>query len=138
MLPLLAKAKVLPYGKIAVLLLLLGFGATIYIYDTKLTNTREELVLVQEKLTACNISQQGLKSSLIAQNNAIVQYNTELTGAKARIAATLSLNKKLNKDLQVKNLQVEDVKLEKCEDTIDWMLQEAITDEDYTRTISGR
>jgi hypothetical protein len=108
-----------------------------YIMSENIDTILLEKQVVQGQLDTCSLAQRGAKASIERQNNSILVFKQTLAEKNKTLASIARQNKVLHVQLQDKIILIGEVENATCGDTINWMLEEAIEDEEdlsYTVT----
>ena len=112
---------------------MMGMGGLIFIMATtmlfmnnSINNLEQEVALLTAQNIACELSQNGLKNSIARQNDTISDFEVILKKKDITLAKVAKVNSLLQSQLNEKRQEIEQVENATCEDTINWMLEEAI------------
>ncbi len=110
-------------------ILLLGAVARIAFLEYQINNLEDDITLLNTKNIACAISQENLKNKLEIQGNKIKEANKTLIHTEEELSNIENENQILQKDIQAKINEINKVQTTSCEDTINWMLEEAVNND---------
>ena len=121
---------------VGALALLAALGGYIWLQNGQIEKQQDEIALLKANLINCKLSQQNIKEKLEAQNGFIEKYNDSLLSTNKELSEIEKKNQVLQKEIKKKITEINKVQNETCQDTINWMLEEAI-DENITTTDSA-
>jgi chromosome segregation ATPase len=124
------------YGMIGLGVLLLAATARVGFLEFQVNQLETKVDLLNNKNIACNISQDNLKNKLEIQNNKVKEANKVLISTNEELSNIETQNQVLQKDIQKKINEINQVQTASCKDTINWMLEEAI-ENDETKIIAN-
>lgn len=121
------------YVAIGSIIAIMGLGATIWYLNGQIEERDIKIGQLEVQLISCEASNANLVKGIEAQNTQIDKFNTILVSKNKKLENIADENKVLQAEVQTKNLQIDKVQLNSCEETMDWMLQEAL-DEKVTNS----
>jgi len=116
------------YIYIVGLLGFLGIGIYIYFLKADISSLEDKVSMLQSKNVACNISNNNLKESILNQNKRIAKFNITVATKEKELKTINTNNQKLQTKLERELASINQVKTNTCEETVDWMLEEAISE----------
>ena len=122
------------YALIASGALIVTLGSTIAIQYLKINSLKDELKLTEKDLAICEVSQNNLVSQVERQNNLIKEFKLNLEKRDQVLQNVEAKNKILQKELKKEINEINQVRNETCEDSVNWMLKEAIEDNENIST----
>jgi len=122
------------YGLVATGTIIVALLIRIWWITGDLADATERIENLLLKNTACNISQENLRATIIKQNEEIEKFSLQVDEQNNVLAIITKKNKTLEKDLRIEIDKIDTVTYETCEDTMEWMLKEAIDENTSTST----
>ena len=107
---------------------LIAAGILIWYLNGQINIKQSEIKLLRANLVACNLSNENLSKSIDSQNEKIQEFNDILTEKNTQLETINKKNKSLRLDLNKKINEINKVQHSTCDETMNWMLQEAINE----------
>lgn len=99
-----------------------------------ITDLNKEVGQLEVQLIACQASTDNLARGIEGQNKKITDFNTILLSKNKVLDSVSDENQKLQNKVQTQLQKINRIKTDTCDETIDWMLQEAIDENTSTST----
>ena len=114
------------YGLYAAFAIIIALGAYVWYQDGVIEDGEQRIELLIAQRAACSASQENLKSAVINQNKLIAKFNIKLGETNKHLEDANTENQVLQGKVDKKIIELSQVQNDTCEDTINWMLEEAI------------
>ena len=124
------------YVGIAATILVLGMGASIYYLNGVIEDLNKEIGAIEVQLIACEASSNNLVVGIEKQNAKINEFNIILKTKNKVLRKITQTNEELRGEVSRKNLEIDSIELVTCDDAMQWMLTEALDEEDTTNISS--
>ena len=124
------------YVGIAATILVLGMGASIYYLNGVIEDLNKEIGAIEVQLIACEASSNNLVEGIEKQNAKINEFNIILKTKNKVLRKITQTNEELRGEVSRKNLEIDSIELVTCDDAMQWMLTEALDEEDTTNISS--
>lgn len=120
------------YALVAMGTIILGLLVRVWWLTGDLADAVERVELLLQKNTACNVSQEGLRAKIEVQNKKIKEFNIVLDEKNNVLVEIAEQNEVLEQTLAEEINKIDNITHESCNDTMNWMLEEAIDENTST------